>query len=130
MIYRTERIANHIISSFCHPRIGCIKIPVLRWRNAKECHSERVTVLLFSYRHIFLVELHIFFTTFDLLLSFYRSLRYNTRDHCPLLQCLNSTNVVIAGANPYFVVLSFKCEGKNSCNDLIPNSRVVYMDFK
>ena len=39
---------------------------------------------------------------------------------CPLLQCLLTTSAILAGTHSYFVV-SFKCEGKNSCHDLIPN---------
>jgi len=62
---------------------------------------------------------------FDLQLSFYRSLCYNSRDHCPLLQCLRTTSAILAGAQPYFVVSLFKCEGENSCDDLIPNPCIL-----
>ena len=48
---------------------------------------------------------------------------YNSRAHCPLLQCLCTTRAILAGANSYFVVSAFKCEGNNSCHDLIPNPR-------
>ena len=69
-----------------------------------------------------------FCTTLDLQLSFYPLLCYNSRAHCPLLQCLRTTSAILAGARSYFVVSSFKCEGKNSCHDLIPNPRVyIYM---
>ena len=57
----------------------------------------------------------------DLQLSFYRPLCYNSRAHCPLLQCLRTTSAILAGAHSYFVVSSFKCEGNNSHHDLIPN---------
>ena len=66
-----------------------------------------------------------FCTTLDLQLSFYRSLCYNSRDHCPLLQCLRTTSAILAGAQPYFVVSLFKCEGENSCDDLIPNPCIL-----
>ena len=62
-----------------------------------------------------------FFTALDLQLSFYRPLCYNSRTHSPLLQCLRTTSAILPGAHTYFVVSSFKCEGKNSCHDLIPN---------
>ena len=63
----------------------------------------------------------------DLQLSFYRPLCYN-RAHCPLLQCLNTISAILAGAHSYFVVSSFKCEGKNSCYDLIPNPCIIHQD--
>ena len=65
-----------------------------------------------------LVESHPFCTTLDLQLGFYRLLCCNSRAHCPLLQCLR-TSVILADAHSYFVVSSFKSEGKNSCIDLI-----------
>ena len=46
----------------------------------------------------------------DLQLSFYRFLCYNSGAHCPLLQCLFTTNAILAGAHSYFVV--FKSEKK------------------
>ena len=58
-------------------------------------------------------------------LSFYRPLCYNSRAHCPLLQFLCTTSAILAGAHSYFVVSSFKCEGKNSYHDLIPNTRIL-----
>ena len=67
-----------------------------------------------------LVESRPFCMTLDLQLSFYCPLCYNIRAHCPLTQCLRTTRATLAGAHSYFVV-SFKCDGKNSCNDLIPN---------
>ena len=45
-------------------------------------------------------------------LSFYCPLCYNSRAHCPLLQSLCTTSAILAGAHYYFVVPSFKCEGK------------------
>ena len=50
----------------------------------------------------------------------YHLLCYSNRAHCPLLQCWRTKNAILAGALPYFVVSSFKCEGKNNCNELIP----------
>ena len=64
-------------------------------------------------------ELYPFFRTLELQLSFYRSLCYNSRSHCPLLQCLLIKSAIQAGAHSYFVI-SFKCEGKKCCHDLIP----------
>ena len=57
-------------------------------------------------------------------LSFYHPLCYNSRANCPLLQCLCTKSGILAGTHSYFVVSSFKCEGKNSCQDLIPNPRI------
>ena len=51
-------------------------------------------------------------------------LGYNSRGHCLLLQYLHTTSTILAGAQFYFVVSSFKCEGKNSCHDLIPNPAI------
>ena len=42
------------------------------------------------------------------------ALCYNSRAHCPLLQCLNTTSAILGGAHSYFVISSSKCEGKNS----------------
>ena len=64
-----------------------------------------------------------FCTTLDLQLSFYRPLCYNSSAHCPLLLCIRTTSAILAGAHSYFVVSSFKYEGKNSCHDLILNPR-------
>ena len=56
---------------------------------------------------------HPFFTTLDLQLpSIYRPLCYNSRAHCPLLQCLRTTSAILADAHSCFEVSSFKCEGK------------------
>ena len=52
------------------------------------------------------------------LTNFYCPLGYNSRAHCPILQCLRTISVILAGAHSYFVVQSFKCEGKDSCHDL------------
>ena len=49
---------------------------------------------------------------------------YNIRAHCPQLQCLHTTSAILAGSHSYFVVSSFKCEGKNSCHDLTSNPRI------
>ena len=67
---------------------------------------------------------HPFCTTLNLQLSFYRPLCYNSRTHCLLLQYLCTTSAILAGAHSYFVISSFKCEGKDSCHDLIPNPRI------
>ena len=56
----------------------------------------------------------------DLQPSFYCPLCYNSRAHCPLMQCLHTASAILAGAYFYFVVSAFKCKGKNSCHDLIP----------
>ena len=34
------------------------------------------------------------------------------RTNCVILQCLCTTSAILAGAHSYFVVSSFKCEGK------------------
>ena len=68
----------------------------------------------------------LFFITLDSQLIFYRCQCYNIRVHCPLLQYLLTTSTILAGAHSYFVVgLSFKCEGKNSCHDLITNPLII-----
>ena len=64
---------------------------------------------------------HPFCTTLDLQRTFCRPLFYNSRAHCPLLQCLHTTSPILAGVHSYFAVSSFKCEGENSWHDLIPN---------
>ena len=61
----------------------------------------------------------------DLQLSFYHPLCYNSRAQCPLLQCLHTTSARLAGAHSYFVISSFKCEGKICCHDLIPRPRSI-----
>ena len=53
-----------------------------------------------------------FYTMLDLQLNFYSPLCYNSRAHCPLLQCLRTTSAILAGVLSYFVVTSFKREGK------------------
>ena len=58
------------------------------------------------------------------LTTFFRPMCYNSRAHCPLLQCLRTTSAILADAHSYFVVSSFKCERKNSSHDLIPNPRI------
>ena len=73
-----------------------------------------LVVWLFWCRHAVLVKSHPFGTTLDLQLSFYHLLCYNSRAHCPLLQCLCTTSVILAGKRSYFVVSSFRCDGKNS----------------
>ena len=60
-------------------------------------------------------------TTLDLQLSFYRPLCCINRAHRPILQCLLSTSAILAGADCYFMISSFKCEEKNSCHDFKPN---------
>ena len=71
---------------------------------------------------LLLVESHPFCTTVKL--KFYRPLCYSSRPHCLLRQCLRTTSAILAGVHSYFAVSSFKCEGDNSCHDLIPNSRI------
>ena len=77
-----------------------------------------------------------FCTTLNLQLSFYLALWYNSRAHRPLLQCQRTKSIILAGAHSYFVVSSFKFEGKNSCHDLIHNPRLsgvevccLFVDF-
>ena len=60
-----------------------------------------LAVRLFCCRHTVLVESHPLFMMYN-----------NSRAHCPLLQFLHTTNAIIADAHSYFVVSSFKCEGK------------------
>ena len=43
--------------------------------------------------------------------------------HCSLLQCLCITSAVLAGTHFNFVI-SFKCEQKNSCHNLISNPHI------
>ena len=57
--------------------------------------------------------------------GFYRPLCYNSRAHCPLLQCPHTTSAILPGAHSYFVVSLFKYERKNSCHDLVPNPRII-----
>ena len=78
-----------------------------------------------QYSVVVLVEWHLVCTTLDLQLSLYCPLCYNSIDHCPLLQCLHTTSAILAGANSYFVVSLFKCEGKNSCHDLISKPCII-----
>ena len=70
-------------------------------------------------------------------LTFYRPLCYNSRTHCSLLQCLRTSSAILAGAHSYFVLSSFKWEGKNRCHDFIPNTHIwsnieqnLYMPLK
>ena len=65
-----------------------------------------------------------FYTTRYCQFGFYHPLCYNSRAQCPLRQCLRIANAIIAGTDSYFVVSSFKREGKISCHDLIPIPRV------
>ena len=44
--------------------------------------------------------------------GFYCPLCYNSGAHCPLLQCLCTRSAILADAHTYFVVSSFKREGK------------------
>ena len=39
---------------------------------------------------------------------------------------VRSTSAILGGAHSYFVISSFKCEGKNSCHDIIPNHNLVF----
>ena len=58
------------------------------------------------------INSHSFCMTLDLQLSFYCPLCYNSRAHCPLLQCLYTTSIMLAGTHYYFVVSSFNCGKK------------------
>ena len=80
----------------------------------KASYTTGFTICEFWYLMI-LVASHLFCTIFYLQLSFYRPLCYNSRSHCPLV----TTTAILAVAHSYFVVSLFKCEGKNSCHDLI-----------
>ena len=85
-----------------------------------------LAVRLFWCRHAVLIESHPFCTTLNLQLSFCHPLCYNSRAHCPLLQCIH-TSAILAGAYSYFLVPTFKCEGKNSCHCLITYPRIYYI---
>ena len=110
------------ILSGCHWDIDmkqkCYRMP--QWTcgsHGEQCPSIQnlsLAVWLFWCRHTVLVESRPFCMVLDLRLSFYCPLCYNSRAHCPLLQCLCTTSAILAGALYYFVVPSFKCEGKNS----------------
>ena len=114
-----------------------IKVAILRGWNAKECYSELVETVgeqCLSIQNCREVGRRVSQKTLPqahcgilhdawLTTSFYRPLCSNIRVYCPLLQCLCTKSVILAGAHSYFVV-SFKCKGKNSCHDLIPNSSV------
>jgi hypothetical protein len=85
-----------------------------------EFYADEVLPLI-SYEHSVFLGLFLpitqamyipFCTALDLQLSFYRPLRYNSRTHCSLLQCLRTTSSILAGAHSYFVVSSSKCEEK------------------
>ena len=114
-------------------RHAYIKISVLRWGNARECHSELVGRTLFpkastsSLWHAlaFLpcstailmqarcsIKSHPFYKTLDLQPNLFRPLCNNSIPHCPLLQCIHTTSTILAGAHSYVVVSSFKCEEK------------------
>ena len=104
-----------------------IKIALLQWRNARECHSDLMGRPFIPLFH----KLTVAFSSmpFSMMLDlqlFYRSLCYNSRSHYSLLQCLRTACAILAGTHSSFVVSSFKCEGKNSCHDLIPNPRVFF----
>ena len=62
-------------------------------------------------------------------LSFYWLLSYDSRAHCSLLQFLRSTTAILAGAYSYFVLSSFKFEGKNSYHDLIPSPHIIHHNY-
>ena len=61
---------------------------------------------------------------FDLQLSFYQPLCYNSRAHYPLLQSLGTISAILTGEHSYFAVSTFKCGGKNSCHDLLSNPHI------
>ena len=131
--YNTEGNRNSVVSQMSFrmdvTRVGhhvYIKIVVLRGRNARKCHSELVEVMRnnsLPYRTVArwaaafqrgckTSESHTFCTMLDLQLILYCPLCDNTRDHYPLLQCLRTTSAILASAHSYFVVSSFKYEGK------------------
>ena len=70
---------------------------------------------------------HAFCMMLDLQLSSYHPLCYNSTSHRSLLQCLRTTSAILAGAHSYFVVSSFKSEGKSSCHDLVPNPHIIFI---
>ena len=47
----------------------------------------------------YFININPFCTTLDLQLSFYRPLCYNSRAHCPLLQCVRTTSDILAGSS-------------------------------
>ena len=85
-----------------------------------------ISLLQYGYSDVGMLfyESHPFCTMLDLQLSFYWPLCYNSRAHCPLLQCLCMTSAIVAGAHSYFVG-SFKCEEKNNCHYLISNPCIL-----
>ena len=100
-----------------------VKIAVLPGRNDRVPYGRRLfptastSSLTFSRSTAILMWAccsHPFCTTIDLQLSLYRPLCYNSRAHCSLLQCLRITSAILASTHSYFVISSFKCEGKNS----------------
>ena len=88
---------------------------------------------MYEFRHIFvLIKSHAFCSTLDLQLSFYCPFFYNSRAHCSLLQCLRTASAILAGAHSYFVVSSFKFEGKNCYHDIFfvfqwPPTKVIFL---
>ena len=79
-----------------------MKIAILRGRNATVSLCKPwetmpfLAVWLFSYRHAPLIVSNPFFTILDLQQSFCCPLYFNIRAHCPLLQCLHTTNAILA----------------------------------
>ena len=62
-------------------------------------------------------------TKLDLHLNFYHPLCYNST---AIEMSIVGISAILAGAHSYLVVSSFKCEGNNSCDDLIPNPRIIH----
>ena len=57
-------------------------------------------------------------------------LEKKTWKYTNILQCLSTTITILAQPRYYFVVSSYKCEGKSStnidsCHDLIPNPFII-----
>ena len=77
-------------------------------------HNPLPTMWKASNTVVILAESHPSCLTLDLQLSFYLLLCYYSRAQCPLLQCLRTTSAIVAGAHSYFVVSSFKSEGRNN----------------
>ena len=67
-------------------------------------------------------------TMLDLQLSFYYPLCYNSRAHCPLLQCVCTTSAILAVFFLWYDHLNVR--GTITCHDLILSSPLFMYDFK
>ena len=142
--YNTEGNRNSVVSrALCRIDVTRleehtnIKRAILWEKNARKSHNELVEAVwnnVLLYRTVIrrttvfqrggtTSKLHPFCMTLDLQLSFDCPLCYNRRAHSCLLHCLH-TSAILACTHSYFVVSSFKCEGKNCCYDLIPNPHI------